>query len=448
MNQWMDAEHHAQMAQQFLEAGEWRKALNALRAALDLSPHRTEWQLGLAMTHEALGEPLQAADAYQRAIDIGADDLETQLRLTHNLIQAGHCLRAIARLEVITATIPSCEEAYCQQILAYAKLGDHAMARVMFDIVMQTDEHNARAYDFMAHSFAARQQFDIALRLWEKTYELEPAYPDVLANLGQAYVKVGRLGRARKLLRRHLRVQPEDVDAMVVLGRLLIAMDRHAEADETFRIAAELSPSSAPVHLALGELAMLHGHLDAAEARFRRALSLAAGCAGARLGLAMIAWDEGQRQEAKSLLIAEAACDGHSPAQLLKLCGMMMRVGLAHRAAGVLTAAIECDNEPVFVQRRDLAAAHHHRSAAMFELGQVDAGIADARKTLRLERTHEMAMHNLVLAYLDRGSLWHAGVVLRRYRKSRPATPQMCRLAWRWRWAMRRWRLRRLVGIK
>ena len=448
MNQWMDAEYHARMAQQFLDAGQWRKAMRALETALDLSPNRVEWVMGLGMTHEALEDPASAAQAYQRAIELGMDDLETQLRLTHNLIQSGRWQSAVHRLEAITSADPDCEEAYCQQILAYAKLGDHHQAQLMFDIVMQTDEDNAQAYDYLAHSHVMQQRFDIALRLWEKVLELDPVYPGVLAHLGQAYLKVGRLGRSRKLLRRHLRRHPDDVEAMVMLGRLLVAMKRHAEADETFRIAAEMSPGSASVHLALGELALMHGHLDAAGTRFRRAAELEPGCPGARLGLAMIALDEGQWQEARSLLIAESACEHHSAAQLLKIAELLMHVGLAHRATGLLTSALSSTDEPVFVQRRQRAAAFHHRSTAMFALDQSQHGIADGRRTLRLERTHAMALQNLVLAYLDQGQPLHAGVLLRRYHKSQPMTPLMCRLAWRWRWAMRSRRVRRWVKPK
>lgn len=442
----MDAEHHARMAQQFLDAGEWRKARHALEAALELSPNRVEWLQGLGMTHEALNEPLAAAAAYQRAIEVGASDTGTILRMTHNLIQADRCRAAIEQLQRLTDQRPSCEEAYAQQILAYAKLGDHDEARVMFDIVMQTDEDNTMAYDYLARSFAMQQRHDVAIRLWEKAAEIEPNHADLLAHLGQAYLRVGRFGRARKLLRKHLRLQPNDVDSMVTLGRLLVAMNRHAEAEETFRIASEMAPGSAAVQLSLGELALMHGHLDGASTRFRRALDLDPGVAGARLGLAMIACDEGRQAEARHLLVTESTCDNHSPGQLLKISALMIRLGLASRAAGLLGSCLNETEQPIFVQRRHRADAYHHRANAMFALNKLEAGIRDARQTVRLDRAHTLAMQNLILAYLNAGKSLHAAVMLRRYRKRRPMTPLVQRLAWRTKWALRGRRLRRWVG--
>lgn len=443
----MDAEHHARMAQQFLDAGEWHKAQHALEAALELSPNRVEWLHGLALTHEALNDPLAAAHTYQRAIKAGDEDTATLLRMTANLIDADQPRVALKHLQDLTASQPDCTEAYTQQILAHAHLGDHAEAQVMFDIVMQTDEYDAQAYDHLARSLAMQQRHDVAIRMWEKAAELDPHHTHVLAKLGESYMRVGRFGRARKLLRKHLRRHPDDVDSLVLLGRLLVVMNRHAEAEETFRIASEMAPSSAAVQLSLGELALMHGHLEGASTRFRRALDLDAGVAGARLGLAMIAMDEGREAEARNLLITEATCENHTAGQVLKLSSLMIQLDLASRAIGLLTSCLHDTDQPIFVQRRHRADAYHHRAHALFSLGKLQAGIADARETLRLDRAHSLAMQNLILAYLDARRPLQAAAVLRRYRKRRPMTPLMQRLAWRCKWALRGRRIQRLLGM-
>lgn len=444
MNPWMDAEHHAEMAQQFIARGQWRRALHALSTAIELAPDRPHWYAGLGMAYEVLGQPLEAAEAYQQAIDLGLRDTQTLLRLTLCLIRSNRCESALRQLEQLTRREPDCEQAYCQQILAYGKLGQQEDARLMFDVVMQTNEHSAQAHDYLAHSHVVRQEYDAAVKLWERVLELDPTYPGVLSHLGQAHMQVGRLGRARKLLRQHLRREPQDLDSTLTLARLLLVMNRNSEADEVLRIAAENHPGSAPVQLALGDVALKNGHLDAAASRFRRAISLDPACPGARLGLAMILADEDKETQARSLLLAELACDGHTSGQMLKLCALLIRLGMAARAVGLLTSMLEAnDAMPLFQRRRERAEAYHHRGAALLYAGEAQRGMADVRRALRYDRTHAMAMQNMILAYLETNQPLHAGVLLRRYRRYRRLNSTMRRLAWRWRWQMRRRRVAR-----
>jgi len=430
MNEWVNAEAHAERAHQFYEAGQWEKALSELKRALAVNPQQSEWHFGMGLTLEAMGRHAEAATSFQRVLDIRGEDVETMVNLALNLNRADQPKRAIGVLERVNHVDPSCEAGYCLRVEAYSRLDEHEKAEVMFYMARQIVDECPACYDYIAHSLAKRGQMDKALWCWHQTVRLEPYYPGVYSSLARVHWQRGHHVRAQRLFLKQLRQDPGDVDTLLELGRLLTEMGRDTEAGEKFRRVLELDSSIAEARLALGELALRAGDFDQAQRELEAARRLDPRLPGIYVNLAQIASQNGQAEQAVSLIEDELRLEDHRPVHLLDAARLLIDLDVPKRVPDMLTPLIKrYERDPS--HREEVVTALHYRGVARSMLGQVDMGVCDYRRAVRLEPNHTLAMQNLVLAYIDRGRLERASYWLRRAGRVLPGDPILRQLKMR-----------------
>ena len=445
MNDWQDAEHHAERAQDLFEAGQWHDALEELRAALSVNPHQTDWLFGMGLALDALRRYDEAAEVFERILKLRGDNVETLLHLGADLIRSGQPRRALPVLERAAELDPHCEASYCQRVAAYAQLEDHQQAEVMFYLARQITDECPDCLDHLGHSLAMRDEMKRAIWCWQQVMRLDPQHPGVPGSLARAYWQLGQNELARHYIEQQVRDEPDDVEPVMTAGILLMEMGRTAEAGDRFRRALELDPTLPDAHLYLGELSLLSGHLEAAVARFQRAHQLDPDMAGAAAGLAQVALARHDKAAAARHLEEELGCDGRSPAQSVDLARMLVEADLAHQAARVLTPLIAQLSSPTASpqQQQILADALLCRGAALMIEGDLAAGIADTRRAVTLDPTNAIAMQNLALAYLETCRFTRAHYWIRRAIELRPDDLQLRRTRLRAWWQQTLARLRR-----
>lgn len=428
MNEWFDAEHHAERAHRHFEAGEWVRALEEIRLALRVNPDQSEWHFGMGLTLDALERYEEAAHAFEQVLCLRGEDAETMLHLGVDLIRSNQPRRALEVFERVASRDPNSEPSYCHRIVAYTQLGDHESAELMFYMARQIVRACPMCYDNLAESLAIRGDLERATWCWQQTLELDPDFPDVNANLARTHWRLGQLERARQYFLRQLRTLPGDLGTLLALGVLLIEMERYDEAGEKFRRTLEHDPTLAEAHFYLGELSLLSGHLDAAESRFERASRLDPDRPGPRAGLARIALQRRHKVSAREYLKDELHCDGHTPEQKLELSRLLIQLDMPSDAVMQLSCLMDdrpdkASQDPQFVANVLLC-----RGAALMMSGRLDQGIRDSRRAIRLDPENALAMHNLVLAYFDSRRFKRAWCWLRRALALCPAEPQLRRL--------------------
>jgi Tfp pilus assembly protein PilF len=208
MNDWSNAEAHAERAHQFYEAGQWDKALVELKRALAVNPNQCEWHFGMGLTLEALGRHGEAAQSFERVLDLRGDDQETMINLALNLNRASEPVRAIKTLERVNRADPDCEKGYCLRIESYTRLGDHESAEQMFYLARQIVDECPDCYNYIAHSLMQRGQLDKALWCWHRVVRLEPYYPGVYAALARVHRRRDHHLRSQRLYLKQLRQDP------------------------------------------------------------------------------------------------------------------------------------------------------------------------------------------------------------------------------------------------
>jgi tetratricopeptide (TPR) repeat protein len=399
MNEWFDAEHHVERAHEHYEAGRWQEAESELRRALALNPYRPDWHFNLGLTLEQVGRFEEAASCFKAAHELDPDAQSANC-VGLNFLRAEKVTEAVGWFEKAQRLSPEDSTSFVNRIEAYAQMGDHDQAEVMFYMAQQINPKDATAYAALADSLLDRGLHDKAVWCLREAAHLDPGLPRVHARLAQAYAATGRLERARQLYLRELRQDPGDIDTLLELGLLLVDMNRLGEAGEKFRRVLELEPDNATAHFHLADLATRLGQDAEALAQFDVVLRLDAEFVGARRCIArlLLRRDVGEDQaKAREMLAGELAMlqeqpDRFVPEDLDELGHLLLDARMPLEARKVL--------EDVVAKRPASAPSLHALAVACFQLGDRAAGLEHSREVLRLEPQHVSAMSNMAVASL------------------------------------------------
>lgn len=416
MNDWFEAEHHIERAHEHYENGRWDEAETELREALALNPYRPEWHFNLALTLEAAGRYADAVKALKDCHALEQDDPQVLMLIGTNLMRSGDLRGSVEWFEKVHRAEPTNVQSLVKRIDAFAQLGEHEQAELMFYMSQQLDPHNADALSAMADSLLDRNLVDKAVWCLREAASHDPMLPGVHSKLAHAYATTGRLERARQLYLRELRADPGDIDTLLDLGCLLVDMNRLLEAGEKFRRVLELEPDNTDAHYHLADLCERQGELAGGLEHLDVVLRLDPMFPGARRRLARMllnAKDERVREHgalrvrelldaeleaADRLNEADGAVQSSTPppttADDLYDLGQTLldaqRPDDARRVLGKL----------VRMRTSDLHALHLY-SVSCFMLGGRwrDAGIEACRSVLRLDARFVPAIHNMAVAY-------------------------------------------------
>jgi DNA-binding winged helix-turn-helix (wHTH) protein/TolB-like protein len=143
---------------------------------------------------------------------------------------------------------------------------------------------NALAYEFFLQGldFHGQHKFPLAIKMFEKSTEIDPNYAPAWAYLGASYTSDAtfELGgreqyrRAQAAYQRALAIRPDLLDAQVFLANLLIDTGKVEQAVPLLRDALKTNPNYAPTHWELGYAYRFAGMLDESVVECERARQL------------------------------------------------------------------------------------------------------------------------------------------------------------------------------
>ncbi len=405
MNDWHDAEQHVERAHDLYELGRMAEAEAELREALLRNPYQSQWHFNLGLTLEASQRWREAIEAFTQSHELDEADGNAALMIGYCQLRMDRPRLAIQWLEQAEKGQTHRVASYIGRIEAYAALGDHEQAEVMFYMAQQTDPQESQAFVCMAESLLDQGQFERAVSCLREAASLDPSLPGLQSRLAEAYASTGRLERARQLYMRELRQHPGDVRTLLDVGLLLVDMRRHDEAGEKFRRVLELEPDNADAHFALGELALRCDDRDEALTRFDIVLRLDETVPGVRRRVAellLTRHKQGDLPRARELLNDDVdhaqQCDhrhnrDQDPKALRDLGRLLIEASMYQRAAKVFKKLIDIES--------DDADAWHQLAVSQFMLEQVQAGMDASRQAIRLNPGNVAAIHNLALALVQ-----------------------------------------------
>ena len=217
--------------------------VSAEKAAAELTATYPDFQRGwimLGYTRSRNGKFLESNEAYDKALEYGADEKTVLMRKAYNFVRAGEyetagkCYRDVITLDSRDA------EAMKQLAYLEGKLGNYDQASFYYRQVLKQDPNNAEVLEALAKIEAKRGGSSEVEELLKKTLELEPYNTTALSKLGVMYIKDKKFKEAVEPLTKLVELKPEDASAHRNLGIAHYQLKDKSKACEQFSMVQEL----------------------------------------------------------------------------------------------------------------------------------------------------------------------------------------------------------------
>ncbi|MDY7093144.1 MAG: tetratricopeptide repeat protein [Acidobacteriota bacterium] len=276
---------HMGMATALQRRGQPQQALEWYQRAIEIDPEYGEAYFNLGNTLADLGGPEPAIRAYREALKHRPDLAQVYVNLGRLLRAQGSAVEAQA---VYRQGLEEGIDTYELRLglahsLADAGRGDEAVTTYREALELNPD--GAAAYYALGTTLLAMGRTAESVEPLRQALALDPESGEAHVNLGAALAQEGRLEEALLHYAEGVRLRPEDPAAQLNYGVLLAALDRPAEALRHLQRGVELNPSEPRGQFLLGQTLERLGRPEDARTRYARALELAPGLEPARAAL-------------------------------------------------------------------------------------------------------------------------------------------------------------------
>jgi len=431
VNDWFEAEKRIERAQQLSESMRWSEALSEIDAALAINPNNGYWHAQRGFILEELDRTSDAVSAYERSLELEADEQEISLALGVALMRVGRIARALEIFESLARMYPDWEPAYCHRIAAYTELGRHDQAEQMFYMAQEIDDTCPHCFFHIAESLAIRGEIEKAIYCWQKVLDMEPDYVGVNRRIAQAHRANGDLVLAKEFFVRELRDDPGNTELLYELAQLALEAGEVSMASAKFLQILELQQDHVEARFSLGKISLAQDKPEEALQYFQaiEPSDLSEGMLpefDRRVGEALVRlrrYDEAVRHLRKSL---EADPENNETMTALGSCLLI---------EGKTSEAADCFRR-VLAKASDHAAAHHFLAVCLLQSGQVEAAVEHCLETVRLAPELMTARCNAVAALMRLGRWSEARAMINKARALDPQNDLVAKIAkrmWRYR---------------
>ncbi len=310
------------------------QAVHQLQAMLTDTPFNAAISDRLGMAEWSLGRLSDAETQFQESVEKSPGDLVSAISLARIKLRGKDFRGASALLEAAARHSPRSTMAAVALAETYIVAGNTKDAEAELRRALALDSSNGMALMTLASLLAGgpteasrlaeaeallRRLSDVgdplyslvygqflwesarrgeAVAEFEKQARKAPADRQVRSRLIAAYVEMGRMPDAAKMLDDALRRNPKDADALLQRGSIALEAGRIEQAQADLQQAIHFIPNSAEAHFALATVHKRHGQTYEERAELNEALRLKPNLLPARLWLVQSLMVAGQPQAA------------------------------------------------------------------------------------------------------------------------------------------------------
>ncbi len=211
----------------------------------------------------------------------------------------------------------------------------------MWNDVLAKTPNSARAYLSLGELARRAHDLDSAIRLVQRSVELDPTSARAWSSLGGLLAVRGDLEAARQSLRRAFALDPKDFQAANNIGNVLTGLGQLALAKRYYAEALAIQPLFPEAELNLGHSELRDGHFEAAMAHYRRALQLAPDLPAVYLLTGRALLDHGELRAAIDMWSRGLRVDARQPAMHAQLAQALVAAGQREAALRHLQVAVQ-----------------------------------------------------------------------------------------------------------
>ncbi|PKU74041.1 protein CTR9 homolog [Dendrobium catenatum] len=252
---------------------QYQKALESYKRSLDYYKRALRAypncpgvaRLGLGYCRYRLGQFDKARQAFQRVLDLDAENIEALVALGIMELQTNEVdgiQKGMAKMLRAFDVYPYCSMALIHLANHFFFTGQHFLVEQLTENALAVGNHGlmkSHSYYNLARSYHSKGDFEKAGRYYMASVK-EINKPQEFAlpfyGLGQVQLKLGDLKNALSNFEKVQEVYPENCETLKAVGHIHVQLGQTEKALEIFRKATRVDPKDAQAFMELGELLM------------------------------------------------------------------------------------------------------------------------------------------------------------------------------------------------
>jgi predicted Zn-dependent protease len=256
---------HLEKGRAFLAAGNLDKARVEFRNALQIAPTDSEARFENGVVDEKLGNPREAAQFYQAAIDTDADNIAARAALGRLYLFGGEPEKSLETIKPSIDKHPDDASLLTVRAAADVQLKNLDGALNDAERAVQLAPDNEDAISVLAGIYKREDQTAKAQALLMDSIKRIPGTVDLRLTLAQVYSSMGKESEVEALLVDLVRIQPNEKSHRLRLAQFYARSNHIDEAEHVLREGVRALPDERELKTALVDFLAARRSRDAAE---------------------------------------------------------------------------------------------------------------------------------------------------------------------------------------
>jgi tetratricopeptide (TPR) repeat protein len=255
---------HLEKGQAFFAANNYEKARVEFRNALQIAPNDSEARYENGLVDERLGNPREAAQFYQGAIDVNADNVQARAGLGRLYLFSGAPQKALDTINPSLLKHPEDAGLLTIRAAARVQLKDSEGALQDAQRAVQLAPTSEDAVAVLAGIYKSREEPEKARVLLEDSIKRIPNSVDLRLALAQIYASLGQEPKVEELLIELTRLKPTEKAHRLRLAQYYVRLKHVDEAERVLRDAVKALPEERDLRAGLVDFLAVNRGRDVA----------------------------------------------------------------------------------------------------------------------------------------------------------------------------------------
>lgn len=238
------AESHKEDGDFFLQDGNFQKAVECYRQAVEAMPDYHEAYYAMAKAYEGLGQQDKVTRCMNKARELESNEPKDQKPREEVSPGPVTSQRPVKQHKI---ELPADAEVFVEKGEIHEYKGELQEALKYYQRAAKEDPKCALAYLRQGQVYVKKKYISKAWFLTKRAHLLEPKNPEVLHTLGVVRSYQHEYADAAKFIRQSLDIKPGSAVVYADLGNAYMRMGKLREALECFRKAVELDPGNSEI---------------------------------------------------------------------------------------------------------------------------------------------------------------------------------------------------------
>jgi arylsulfatase A-like enzyme/Tfp pilus assembly protein PilF len=239
---------HHQLGSLYFKMGDYEKAVESFKAAIQRNERDEASLLALARTYGEMGKFKEAIAGYERALTLNPEDSAALNNIAVALMKLGAWQRARETLELAVRQSSPLKESFYHLGVCYQREQRLDQATAQFRKAVEMDDKFAAAHYDLGAIFARQGQQGAAIEEFKKASAARPDFAEPHFNLGALYARSGDLKAAAAELQKAIQIRPDFAEAYYNLGTVYGMQAQWDNAIAQYKKAVSIRPDFAKAY--------------------------------------------------------------------------------------------------------------------------------------------------------------------------------------------------------